>query len=141
LKHGLAAGRGGDAVDDAPVRRLAQAIAGGHKGPLGLFHAEIAAEATLELVRIRELRAVTMGRAEMRRTTPASVPIYDWSSGKDGPPPELLEADAERGRAFALVDDLPSDEELWVAVAALERYERRALSRHRLALRALDALG
>jgi hypothetical protein len=102
LRHGLSVAIGSDPSFSDDIRRLAGVLAQGRSGPnIGEF-AHQAAEAEIDLLRIRKLRA--------------------------------LRFNAVLGNPETKLDDHSEfNEEL----AKLERYERRAFSRRKRALRAM----
>jgi hypothetical protein len=102
LRHGLSVAIGSDPSFGDDVKRLAGALARGTSGPNIAEFAHQAAEAEIDLLRIRKLRA--------------------------------LRFNAVLGNPKTRLDDLSEfNEEL----AKLERYERRAFSRRKRALRTL----
>jgi hypothetical protein len=111
-RHGLAAV--GDVAMAAQLEPLARQFANGARDPRELGAARIAAQAQLELARVRKLKVDLLERAV--RDVPA-----DGSLTK------------EEQRALAFADQAK-------ALAALDRYERRALSRRSRALRDLGAI-
>jgi hypothetical protein len=103
-------------IGDQPqvaVERLAHAFAAGRQGEMVRHYALVAAESTFEIARVRSIRAGMLGQIER----------------SDGSAPPIVPRQDSRLR-----------EELIGRVARLERYERRALSRRKSAMRSLEKL-
>jgi hypothetical protein len=112
LRHGLAIAVARDAAGSLEIERLSKVIAGGRRDPVLLYHARIAAEAELEIMRVRAARAALINETVHDRINYA--PLRE---------PE--------GTTVAV----------WQAASQFSKYDRyecRALSRRRRALRALD---
>lgn len=112
LRHGLAIAVARDAAGSLEIERLSRVITGGRRDPVLLYHARIAAEAELEILRVRAARAALINEAARDRI------IYSPLREPERTTVAVLRAAAQFPR--------------------YDRYERRALSRRRRALRALD---
>jgi hypothetical protein len=108
LWHGLAMGLAATDAVDRDVERLASAIAGANPDPCRLHFAKVAAEAELELRRVRATR-LSLLASRSRPGSAGSEPEHETHA----PATTLL--------------NLPR----------LDRYERRAVSRRNRALRLL----
>ena len=108
LRHGLAVTPPATSTIDRDVERLASKIAGANPDPCRWHFAMIAAEADLELRRVRTVR-------------------LSWLASTTPPGSSPNDRDQERN---GLATSLPN-------LLRLERYERRALSRRDRALRLL----
>jgi hypothetical protein len=147
LRHGLAIAVARDAAASLEVERLSTVITGGRRDPVLLYHARIAAEAELEILRVRAARAALINdtaRDRMSVAPPISAyfELFELARGDTNP---KLAASVEKTLQF-LRSPIPAElEQTTVAVLRAapqfpryDRYERRALSRRRRALRALD---
>ena len=118
MRHGLAIPLARDPVACAEVERLAAALVGRYLSPARLDQARIAAEAEFELRRVRVCRKA----------------LLDWKAAElaahepDDDPRSDPVAFYGKHEASALAAALPELE-------ALERYERRAVSRRKRAMR------
>jgi hypothetical protein len=110
-KHGLAVRVLNDPAISAEVEQVAQSIVDKRRDPYELMQARIIAEAEFDIIRVRAVRAKIITAAES---------LHGFA---EEPAPEPFTA-----AAFALLRALPELEKL-------ERYERRALSRRRQAVR------
>jgi hypothetical protein len=122
-RHGLAAKRKMEKALTEQIEGLAHALAGDGAGPARLFHARIAAEATLELCAIRKL-----GAHLIEATSESDTVGRDGSAQSRRP----HGTDSLRsGSAFAGASP---------ELETFERYERRAWSRRKMALRRMEDL-
>jgi hypothetical protein len=119
-RHGLAAKRKMEKALTEQIEGLAHALAGDGAGHARLFHARIAAEATLELCAIRQLRANLFEAARESQTMCETEP---------GQPPCRTDS---LWSASTFTRTLPE-------LATFERYERRAWSRRKMALRRIES--
>lgn len=165
LRHGLSARLGKDPSHNRHIESLAKIIAGPEADPAELHYARIVAEATLQIVRIRDLRTTMLDPSVRVRE------VFSWSfpervswqrrSGNRAAAVDPLEAERDP-RDGSTVDErlfmltfplernppIPSgpDAEIEILgrfiakIATLDRYEAREMSRRGAAYRALDAL-
>ena len=147
LRHGLSLPVLSDPTLSQEVAALARQIAGAHAASEIQELACRIAEAQVDLRRVRGLRNDLISRAlrdpdydsrkncDKRLTTALRI-IRRCSRGEDVPDGEakFLVAKLERPDRFATVLT-----EIAQRLPALERYERRALSRRKLAMRTYDA--
>jgi hypothetical protein len=167
LQHGLNARLGQDPERDQRVESLARLIAGAGANASQLHFARIAADATLQIARIRVLRTTLMEPAARERE------VFSWSLPKRvcwqrhyrkdridfDAVATMAEQDPGDGssfseRFFALaapmkrVPPRPSGPEASIEILSrfigqvhkLDRYEQRELSRRKTAFRALESL-
>lgn len=166
MRHGLSAGLGEHPSQNLRIELLAKAIAGPEATADELFYARIAAEATLQIERIRLWRTTMLSPSVRKREVlSASFPRrLSWErSSKTALDAKLIADEAARDhgdgtteeeRLFMLTFPLkrcapmPSGPEaeieilhrLMPKVAVLDRYETRELRRRRAACCALEAL-
>jgi hypothetical protein len=148
LRHGLAASLAHNHARSEEVERLARAIAGKGSDPALLYYARTAAEAELEILRIRASRVALINHmAGDRMTKTPQTKGVNWKLfqlARAHPNTELA-AKVEKTRQF-LRPPIPGEPERTTIafaqaisqLAAHDHYERRALSRRKRALRALD---
>jgi hypothetical protein len=123
FKHGLAICICQDVIKSAEIERLAEAIVGDQTAlPVG--HARAAAEAQLELNRVREYRTSLIRLEQVR---PAAFRPSDDGQGRN---PTITSAEEN---AQPILEALPILEKL-------QRYERRAFSRRKRQFRNLQSL-
>ena len=126
-RHGLSLSVLADPVFSAEAKNLGREIVGEGASPEILELANRFAEAQIDFVRIRHARYGLLAR---KLNEPNYVPVPPTS-------PEMGEAVNFKPEGLnKLVSDL-SDH--LVELIAMDRYERRALSRRKFAVRALDA--
>jgi hypothetical protein len=123
-KHGLAVRVLHDPAISAEVERLARSIAGKRCEAYKLTQARIIAEAQFDVFRIRAIRAKIINSAPESSSARslAEKPVADTVAAFPASPLQY------QGALHALLRALPQLE-------TLERYERRALSRRRQAVR------
>ena len=168
LQHGLSARLGKNPEQDQRVQGLAQIIAGPEAGASELHYARIAADATLQIIRIRGLRTSLMQPAARKRevlswsfpqqvhwqrryrskwlTVGAIVKRALQNQDQDGR--SVSASDAEMAPPLERFPPCPSGPEASVEifgrfvgqVLKLDAYERRQISRRKAAIRALDLL-
>jgi hypothetical protein len=125
-KHGLAVRFLNDPAISAKVEQLARSIAGKRSQPYELMQARIIAEAELDVIRVRAIRATIINSAaeSLSAQSLAEEAAPEPHTVAALPVSQLQSEDVLHG----LLRTLPQ-------VEKLERYERRALSRRRQAVR------
>lgn len=163
LRLGLAACLNHAHGHSEEIERLALAILGTGTRPDLLYYARRAAEAELEVLRVRAARAAFISRAAADPATFAPIKLISKRTIEGlrkiaTAPPEIFEGlrthasetlrRAEELNAYRLSSPLPEVHDRpavalgrkWRELARFNRYERRALSRRKKALRAFDLL-
>jgi len=138
-RHGLAVSVLSDPTISAEVKRLARAIVGKRSDPYELLQARIIAEAEFDLLRVRATRANMIDSVAENLSAPSidepalQAPGLDDTGAQaaTSPPTPPLCSEVEMA-PHALLRTLPELE-------TLERYERRAFSRRRRAIRQMYA--
>ena len=140
-RHGLGALNAANAVTLDIIERIADRICDEDAEPVQYEQATIIAECQLDLARVRSVRVAIIER--MRIT--AGIPS-DRSGDHRQPRDQMIESIANKGVAINVVgkpasrDDLECVRLALPELAALERYERRAISRRRRAIETLSAI-
>ncbi len=136
LRHGLAASAGSDPIISTEVERLAIVLAGENPEPARLELARIAAEAEMTLVRVRTARVDLLNQAAACTSSSRGQNndrISKRARAAD-PQPAITADGAPHQEASAVLRVLPQ-------LVKLDRYEKRALSRRKRAIRSLLTLG
>jgi hypothetical protein len=128
IRHGLKGAKFGDAGLGKKVERLAKAICKGNSDPFRFEQAIIIAESQVLLARVRAARSVAIQRLRSE-----AQPRLTWRGGPTAARSEMPQLE-DSDEAQLVCRALPE-------LMRLERYERRALSRRRKAIRRFDALG
>jgi hypothetical protein len=145
-RHGLCLPVMADSVLAAEVKALAQEIAGeGANFKLQQLATRIA-EAQIDLVRIRRARQALLSRA-LSDTPEQGTTIEVFQEAVDGLAQRMgSDEPMPRRLSKALVADLVEQEDVITCLAdcadrldAMDRYERRAMSRRKFAIREFDA--
>lgn len=144
FRHGLAIGINADPQWGAQVEEIAGAIAGPQRGEgPALAAARLVAGAQLDLLRIRSIRAGMLSEidrllrgiaASGRELTPLDLVREGLNAGLNNKEIYAMAAARLKARPTARLTRLIGQLE------RIERYERRAVSRRKSLVRALDAL-
>ena len=146
LRHGLARAIASDEHWSEPVRLLMDAIVGGDRDEERLYLARAIAEPAMEVMRVRRARQALLDVAlRTQRFGPDPLKVlgprkYVVLAEKQLPPGGSIESDPELnpGPLDEQEDREAAIAEVVLKLSALDRYERRALSRRKFAIRDWD---
>jgi hypothetical protein len=148
LRHGLAASLAHISAGSEEVERLAQAIMGKGSDPALLYSARTAAEAEFEILRIRTARVALINHMAGDRmiyephAKGVKQELFPLARGHPNPKPAAMSGENTRFLRPP-VPEAPERTTIAFAqsvsqLAAHDRYERRAMSRRKRALQAID---
>jgi hypothetical protein len=146
LRHGLAIPVAVDPAIGAEIERLAQAVAGPGADPLRLECARRIAEAQIDVLRVRRARyalladpSVRVKKSNARRLIGVAKRLLRGGEADENGEAVMLAPKGmnAQGAPTTLEQGV---EALAAKLARLDRYERRALSRRKTAIRNFDSL-
>lgn len=139
-RHGLAALNAANTVALDVIKRIADRLCDEDAEPMQYEQATIIAECQLNLARVRSVRVATIERMRITAGNPS-----DKSGDQPQPRDQMIDSANKRG-AIKFVGEPASRDDLECVrlalpeLAALERYERRAISRRKRAIETLSAI-
>ncbi len=138
LRHGLAARILKDPATCAKVDMLARAIAGPDADEARLAHARVIAEAQVDLERVQDAKVTLLNSLLAEVTIPEILPVTDITADPQVPHLDCEGNDPSVPQTSRTGVTMSSSAlcQLW----KLNRYEDRANTRRRKAMRALEAL-